>query len=60
MPRLGLANTAVGTYSWSTGVRVAPNSVFDSAMPSAVATGVRLSRLVTSPIGWIESTELFE
>ena len=54
--RLGLANTAVGTFSWSTAVGSPRNSVRASHIASAVATGVRLMRLVTSPTAWIEGT----
>ena len=54
MARLGLAKTAVGTFSWSTGVRLR-HSVRASHIASA-ATGVRLMRLVTSPTAWIDGT----
>ena len=60
LARLGSVNTAVGTFSWSTGVGSLRNSVRASHMASAVATGVRLIRLVTSPMAWIEPTELLE
>ena len=57
---LGLENTAVGTFSWSMAVGSFLNSVRASHIASAVATGVRLMRLVTSPMAWIESTLLRE
>ena len=56
----GCANTAVGTCSWSIGVGSPRNKVRASHIASAVATGVRLMRLVTSPTAWIESTLDFE
>ena len=51
--RLGLANTAVGTFSWST-ASARCGTACASHIASAVATGVRLMRLVTSPTAWME------
>jgi len=46
----GEANTAVATLSSAHCRGLGPNSASASAWPSAVATGVRFSRLVTSPM----------
>ena len=49
VPISGVENTAVGTSSWSTAVGLLPNTVSAKAWPSRMATGVRLTRSVTSP-----------
>ena len=48
-PISGSENTAVGMWTWSTAVGRPPNTVSANAWPSRIATGVRLTRLVTSP-----------
>jgi len=42
--------TALATLRWSMRVRSFPNSVSANARPSAMATGVRFLRFVTSPM----------
>ena len=45
----GWLNTAEGTQSWSARRGLLPKTVSANAWPSAIATGVRLMRSVTSP-----------
>ena len=49
VPISGVVNTADATQSWLTAVGLPPNSVSAKAWPSRMATGVRFTRLVTSP-----------
>ena len=48
-PYSGWVNTAEGTRSRSTFVGLSLKTVSTKAAPSRIATGVRLTRLVTSP-----------
>jgi hypothetical protein len=50
VPISGWENTAVGMSSWSTVVGRPPKTVSAKAWPSRMATGVRLTRSVTSPM----------
>src|SRR6266568_2428545 len=56
-PTSGSEKTAVGTLLWSIGVDLPPNTVSAKAWPSRIATGVRLTRLVTSPTAWMLRTD---
>mmetsp|Transcript_33708 Transcript_33708/g.56615 ORF Transcript_33708/g.56615 Transcript_33708/m.56615 type:complete len:267 (+) Transcript_33708:466-1266(+) len=60
VPICGCVNTAQATLVWSGAVWTPPKSVFESAMPSISATGVRLMRSVTSPMAQMLSTVVCE
>ena len=49
VPISGVVKTAVGTLSCDTTVGLSPKTLSAKACASRIATGVRLSRLVTSP-----------
>jgi hypothetical protein len=53
---LRVVNTAEAMRLWSMFQGLPPNTLSAKAWPSRIATGVRLTRLVTSPTAWIDGT----